>query len=54
MTTIPVELHQAERERALNEAGELSEVQMALVTGLGLLTIIGTFMIIMFSMALLK
>jgi hypothetical protein len=32
MTTIPVELHQAERARAQNEAGELTEVQMALVT----------------------
>jgi hypothetical protein len=54
MTTVPLELHQAERVRAQNESGELTDVQMFLVTGLGLLSIIGPFMIIMFSMALLK
>jgi hypothetical protein len=54
MTTVPLKLHQAEREQAQNDSGELTDVQMSLVTGLGLLTIIGTFMIAFFSMPLLK
>ena len=54
MTTIPLELHQAERERVANESGELSELQMALVTGFGLLAIMIPLMISIFSMALLK
>ena len=54
MTTIPLELHQAERERAQTESGELTELQMALVSMFGLLAIIGPAMITMFSMALLK
>jgi hypothetical protein len=54
MTTIPLELHQAEREHVANESGELTEVQMSLVTGFGLLAIMIPFMIAIFSMALLK
>ena len=54
MTTVPLELHKAERQLAEKESGELTEVQMALVTGFGLLSIVVPLMIAMFSMALLK
>ena len=54
MTTIPLELHQAERARTESESGELTELQMSLVTGFGLLAIMIPFMITIFSMALLK
>jgi hypothetical protein len=54
MTRIPVEIHQIDRQRAQDEAGELTELQMALVTGFGLSTIICVYMIIFYAMALWK